>query len=217
MVYLGFPYGSTFGWGVLGKEVALAMTELTEMRLLCPPKVDQRLADEFDLYRLRKLMISSERCGQVAGNLRQLDGPVILAAVGRNLEPFVPGLTLAEAGYAVFEESVLPQAAIAHAKRHYRHLATGSRYCAEVLRAHGLDSVSVIPHGVNSEVFCPSTEPRKILEGKFVVFSGGKFELRKGQDIVIRAFKILQDRHPDVILINSWHNSWAFNRDTMAG
>jgi glycosyltransferase involved in cell wall biosynthesis len=117
----------------------------------------------------------------------------------------------------VFEESVLPQAAIAHAKRHYRHLATGSRYCAEVLRAHGLDSVSVIPHGVNSEVFCPSTEPRKILEGKFVVFSGGKFELRKGQDIVIRAFKILQDRHPDVILINSWHNSWAFNRDTMAG
>jgi glycine cleavage system aminomethyltransferase T len=23
MIYLGLPYGSTFGWGVLGKEIAL--------------------------------------------------------------------------------------------------------------------------------------------------------------------------------------------------
>jgi glycosyltransferase involved in cell wall biosynthesis len=54
------------------------------------------------------------------------------------------------------------------------------------------------------------------LQDKFVIFSGGKFELRKGQDIVIRAYKVLQDRHPDVTLVNSWYNIWAFARETMA-
>ncbi len=41
-----------------------------------------------------------------------------------------------------------------------------------------------------------------------MVFSGGKFELRKGQDVVIRAYRVLQDRHPDVMLVNAWFNPW---------
>ena len=41
-----------------------------------------------------------------------------------------------------------------------------------------------------------------------MVFSGGKFELRKGQDVVIRAYRVLEDRHPDVMLVNAWFNPW---------
>ena len=48
-----------------------------------------------------------------------------------------------------------------------------------------------------------------------MIFSGGKFELRKGQDIVIRAVKVLQDRHPEVFLVNSWFNPWPQSLDTM--
>src|SRR5437763_1723755 len=122
MIYLGFPFGSTFGWGVLGKEVALAMAELAEIRLLCPPKIDQRLADEFDFFRLRKFMISPEQFARSTNNARQADGPVIQAAVGRALEPFVHGLASpADVGYAVFEESVLPEAVVAQARRQYRY------------------------------------------------------------------------------------------------
>lgn len=58
MIYLGFPYGSNFGWGVLGKEVALAMAQLTEVRLLSPPNADQRLDDEFDRFQIAKLLTS---------------------------------------------------------------------------------------------------------------------------------------------------------------
>jgi glycosyltransferase involved in cell wall biosynthesis len=49
-----------------------------------------------------------------------------------------------------------------------------------------------------------------------LIFSGGKFELRKGQDIVIRAYKVLQDRHKDVMLVNAWYNTWPKTRNTMA-
>lgn len=73
-----------------------------------------------------------------------------------------------------------------------------------------------MPHGVDTALFCPRAEPRSFLKDRFIVFSGGKFELRKGQDIVIRAFKVLQDRHADVMLVNSWHNVWPNTRDAMA-
>jgi glycosyltransferase involved in cell wall biosynthesis len=54
-----------------------------------------------------------------------------------------------------------------------------------------------------------------MFKDRFVVFSGGKFEFRKGQDIVIRAYKVLQDRHPDVMLVNAWYNPWPFSMKTM--
>ena len=47
------------------------------------------------------------------------------------------------------------------------------------------------------------------------MFSGGKLELRKGQDIVVRAFKILQDKHRDVLLVTSWSNPWRFSLETI--
>lgn len=86
-----------------------------------------------------------------------------------------------------------------------------------MLREHGLTNVSVVPHGLDTERFCPCEKPRTFLKDRFLIFSGGKFELRKGQDIVIRAYQVLQDRHKDVMLVNSWHNGWPKNRDTMAG
>ena len=92
MIYLGFPYGSNFGWGVLGKEVALAMAQLTEVRLLSPPNADQRLDDEFDRFQIAKLLTSPQQHGRQLGNAWQMDGPVIQAVIGRNLEPFVPQL-----------------------------------------------------------------------------------------------------------------------------
>jgi glycosyltransferase involved in cell wall biosynthesis len=45
--------------------------------------------------------------------------------------------------------------------------------------------------------------------------SPGKFELRKGQDLVIRAFKVLADRHKDATLVTAWYNQWGFSWETM--
>jgi glycosyltransferase involved in cell wall biosynthesis len=43
---------------------------------------------------------------------------------------------------------------------------------------------------------------------RFVVFSGGKLEYRKGQDIVVAAFREFHRRHPDALLVLAWHNHW---------
>jgi len=39
-----------------------------------------------------------------------------------------------------------------------------------------------------------------------VIFSGGKFEFRKGQDIVITAFKRFREKHPEALLVTCWQN-----------
>jgi len=56
---------------------------------------------------------------------------------------------------------------------------------------------------------------KTLYQDSFVIFSGGKLELRKGQDIVIRAFKVLQDKFDDVLLINAWYNLWDQSVGTM--
>lgn len=219
MIYVGVPFGSAFGWGVLGKEITLALADLTDIRVLIPPEVDQRISDEVELYRIRKLLVGVEQHGQQVGDSWRLNGPVIQAAasISQGLLPFVPHIAPpAHVGYAVFEDNRLSPSVVANMRRHYRHVAAGSTYCADVLREYGFTDVSVIPHGVDSTLFSPRQESRKVFKDRFVIFSGGKFELRKGQDVVIRAYKVLQDRHPDVMLINSWHNGWPKNRDTMA-
>ena len=50
---------------------------------------------------------------------------------------------------------------------------------------------------------------RKMVSGKFVIFSGGKLERRKGQDIVLAAFKHFAKMHDDVFLLTNWQNDWV--------
>ena len=84
------------------------------------------------------------------------------------------------------------------------------------LGQHGVTTALAI-QGIDPVIFKPTEGRRQLWNDKFVIFSGGKFELRKGQDIVIRAFKALSERHEDVRLITSWFNSWPSSVNTMIG
>jgi glycosyltransferase involved in cell wall biosynthesis len=47
---------------------------------------------------------------------------------------------------------------------------------------------------------------------RFVIFSGGKLEFRKGQDIVLEAVRRFRERHPETLLVCVWGgNSWLDN------
>src|SRR6185312_7856169 len=46
------------------------------------------------------------------------------------------------------------------------------------------------------------------LADRFLVFSGGKLERRKGQDIVLAAFRVFAERHPEAMLVTAWRNAW---------
>ncbi len=71
------------------------------------------------------------------------------------------------------------------------------------LDLHG--PVHLCYQGIDSAIFSPG--PRSDLyRDRFVIFSGGKFEFRKGQDIVLAAFKRFRERHPEALLVTCWQN-----------
>lgn len=122
-------------------------------------------------------------------------------------------------GYTLFEQNVLHPAWIENGRRFFDLVVAGSSWCTATLTEAGLAGVRTVIQGVDPTIFHPLTDragEREFLSGRSVVFSGGKFELRKGQDVVIRAYKVLQDRHSDVFLLNAWYNPWPEVFETMA-
>lgn len=84
-------------------------------------------------------------------------------------------------------------------------LVAGSEWNANVIREAGFECAAV-PQGVDRDIFHPME--RAALKDRFVIFSGGKFEHRKAQDLVIKAVKVLQERHDDILLLAAWFNIW---------
>src|SRR5262249_40589223 len=86
-------------------------------------------------------------------------------------------------------------------------IVVGSSWNKDVLAALGIDEVAVVLQGIDASHFHPG--PRMGWFGnRFAVFSGGKLERRKGQDLVLQAFRIFGERHRDALLVTAWHSPW---------
>lgn len=84
------------------------------------------------------------------------------------------------------------------------YVLAGSSWNQEVLARAGVAS-TVACQGVNPHDFpYQARSPGNPLR----LFSGGKLEYRKGQDIVLAAFAQLAKRHPDLTLVTAWNNPW---------
>ena len=84
-------------------------------------------------------------------------------------------------------------------------LLAGSTWMRDVLQRSGLRNVVVYPTGIDTSLFAPG--PRSgHLGQRFVIFSGGRLDYHKGQDIVLAAVKIFRKRHPETLLLTTWQS-----------
>jgi glycosyltransferase involved in cell wall biosynthesis len=67
--------------------------------------------------------------------------------------------------------------------------------------------VDLVLQGIDPTLFHPAPKSG-LFKDRFVVFSGGKIEYRKGQDLVLLVFRVFLVRHPEVLLVTAWHGSW---------
>ena len=219
MVYLVLPCGSSFGWGLCGKYLVKELTGMTTVRYVNPDFDPNDLDDELAGRVISDARVAPEEMSRIlSGTIGRIDPPVLHAITDHQLKPWSVELRGSiNAGYTFFEVDRLPQEAVDNGRKNFDIIVTGSTWCENVLRSHGLTNVQTIIQGIDPQLFNPARSVKELFQDRFVVFSGGKFELRKGQDIVIRAFKVLQDRHPDVMLVNAWYNPWPFSMQTMSG
>jgi glycosyltransferase involved in cell wall biosynthesis len=220
MIYLILPRGNIFGWGVCGKYLVKELSQITEVKYITHEFNINDIGDELDFYFLKSKLVEKEETDKIKnGVLKHVDCPILRAISNYELLPDNEGIGLRgtfNAGYTFFEESILQKEYIQNGRDNFDIIIAGSKWCEGVLRKHGLEDTTTIIQGIDPQLFNPFYSEKVILKDHFVVFSGGKFELRKGQDVVIKAYKYLQDKYRDVILVNSWFNVWADTMKTMA-
>ena len=219
MIYLVLPCGSSFGWGLCGKHLVKEMAGMTTVRYINPDFDAKELGDEMAGYVIAGALAPAEEIdAMVSGSIETVDNPVLHAITDHRLKPWSVELKGSfNAGYTFFEVDRLSSQDIENGRKYFDVIVTGSTWCENILRRHGLDQVQTVIQGIDPQLFNSAGSEKELFLDRFVVFSGGKFELRKGQDIVIRAYKVLQDRHPDVMLVNAWYNPWQFSMQTMSG
>jgi glycosyltransferase involved in cell wall biosynthesis len=218
MIYAALPTGSYHGWGVCGKYIVKELSKLTDVRLITEGFEMNAIGDELDYRLLQKSLVTDSELQQVlSGHPREVDFPVLQAINNITGLPNYPHLRGSNnVGYTFFENNILSKPYVENGARFFNTVVTGSSWCEDVLKSYGLRNVTTIIQGIDPTIFNPSYNEKEYFQDRFVIFSGGKFELRKGQDVVIRACKILQDRYPDTLLVNSWFNQWPSSMHTMA-
>ena len=206
-VLFNWQASNAFGWGVIGLAMiqhwpgdVLSGQELGPMHVTDPAlqkRVDECMARSRDLWK------QWEKGGDV-----RVPVPVIHAVDNKfQKTPAVHKAVLTgrpDVGWAVFEDSSIPAEAAANLKR-FDRVIVSSEWCRERLAAVGVEARHV-RQGVDTGLFSVQRRGHK----GFVVFSGGKLEYRKGQDIVLRAFKTFAMRHPDAHLLTAWQSPWPF-------
>lgn len=89
--------------------------------------------------------------------------------------------------------------------KNYDMFVAISQWNADYLKSLNVGPVHLCYQGIDPEQFHPAPSSG-LYRDRFVIFSGGKFEFRKGQDIVLAAFKRFYAKHPDALLVACWQN-----------
>ena len=215
-VVIHWGLSSLHGWGVYGLNLAMAWAGDDALEAATDYDIAPKLItlDPLQWHALAGFRARSAKLR--AQLLRQSAEPamvngVLLAALGNDLQP-QPGphggalKGRPSFGTIFFEREALGTRAREILAPHAAIIA-GSSWNAEVLKAHGVPTVELALQGIDPALFHPAPR-RGLFPGRFVVFSGGKLEARKGQDNVIAAWRIFAARHPDALLIAGWHNHW---------
>jgi glycosyltransferase involved in cell wall biosynthesis len=213
-VFINWWLSSFTGWGVYGLNLALqwrADPDLAATTSL--PLVVSALS--LDPLRWRALEPCIARSQAFQADLKGFENDAVTAHAPC-LNSYDHTFEVARAAHGVvltgmptlgvtfFETPRLDGAAVARAAAH-PVMVVGSTWNADLLAAHGLKNVRTVIQGVDPTLFHPG--PRLgLLPDRFLIFSGGKLERRKGQDIVLAVARRFVERHPDALLVTAWHS-----------
>jgi len=208
---LDLQISDKFGAGVAALETVRELLDRPGIRLVLsqPPRVP--ILDEAGNNRLERVLEWShgllEMAAEAPDHTFSFEGSVLL----KGSFPFVfdkPGSqfrgTVKTVANYVFEqtqyvEGLRERAAV------FDTIICASRWCQDILANHGIHHTALNHQTANPERFRPLPVAK---HDRFTIFSGGKFEFRKGQDLVIEAFRQFAKKYSDTQLCLLWNNRW---------
>ena len=221
LALIDWPLTPYTGWGGYGIQLAQALLEQGRYvpRLLA--KNDR--SPHCDLHWLHALQYLEDKSRSLMHEVAAAEGagrlPVVTHAplgfspLGNYVPP--PRFTASRhVGVTFFECSRFSNRDL-ETLRTFDLVVSGSRWNQALLQRQGVQRARLVHQGVDTALFNPEPVPR-LLKRSLVIFSGGKLENRKGQDIVIAAFRQLLRHYPDALLIAAWGNVGHVGLNTIA-
>jgi glycosyltransferase involved in cell wall biosynthesis len=194
------------GWGALGLNLARELLRLdSHVRALAndPRNVIGQLLDP--------LLPGVLEVAPAAPDSYKVPFPVLHALTFINLIRPKSGRLwegMPNIGLPVFEFSSLLETGKREIGR-YERLVALSKWNRDTLEAAGARNVMLWHQGIDINRFHPAPRNGRAFPSRFVVFSGGAFQSRKGQDIVVAAFRRFHQWRPDAVLVAEWTSSIA--------
>ncbi len=209
---------SVSGWGTYARNLMLVSAAGSSHYAIPigPPGGNLLALDPFENRLLQPLFGAGESLRRLIHdypeNSATLDRP-ILHGLNGNLEKVLK-LTFDKRLYGAPSIGVTFLEQVADIARHasranqeFAGVIAGSTWNRDVLIKAGVNCVRLVIQGIDTSLFHPGPR-RGFFSDRFVVFSGGKIEYRKGQDLVLQAFAAFAKRHPNSVLVTCWHNIW---------
>lgn len=215
-VVLHWGISSFFGWGIYGLNLALnwARESGIDARSSFPFSHDQVVVDPLRRLALRPFEYQTRQFVQQLKereNQAVMIDALVLSALGNDFAAAKAtgntDLTGTPTIGVVFYEVPQLSEEILERARKYPLIVCGSTWNEKILRAYGVTNVTTVIQGIDPTLFHPAAR-QGVLSDRFMVFSGGKLELRKGQDLVMGGFARFAKRHPEALLVTAWHSPW---------
>ena len=214
-VIIQWTLSSYYGWGIYGLHLALNWAADPAIEAISA--VDIRLDQlSIDAVRRQALMPFFRRSIELQASFERVANRAITAhapvliALGNDFVGSTAAHNVTLDGTpsigVIFFENAMDAAALERAKR-FALVVTGSTWNEQLLRAYGVEQVRTVVQGIDPTHF--HIAPKLgLLPDRFLIFSGGKAGIRKGQDLVLAAFKIFAARHSEAVLVTAWHSPW---------
>lgn len=202
---------SFFGWGVYGLNL---MLHWPFPALTAVPHGEVVVADDNQFRHIERLLAQSRpvqaAMKAAAGEAKLLPVPVFLALGKDFVGPVTEHAVLLSGrptvGFMFLEDTEINESQAANLAK-LAMVVAGARWNAELLAAAGVPNVVTVLQGVDCELFQPRPASGYLAD-RFKIFSGGKLEYRKGQDLILLAFRSFARRHPDAILVTAGSSPW---------
>lgn len=211
---IALPIGEGFGWGTCGTYFTSHLCDHFNVRLMLnsaglnpgwATKLAVRSFEKANLVVPDKIIEHDFRVRPYI-----CVGKVLSAAGDQQFNPLLPIRGSVTIGMYFSEKaSTAPDWAKFRLGNPWDRYISGSPWNQELLLDNGIPC-NYIPQGVDFRIFKPTAlRPRLRQPGAPIrIFSGGKFEYRKGQDIALRAFAEFIKTEPNAKLVACWHNPW---------
>lgn len=212
-IVLNWQLGTNFGWGILGLNLFLRFCKDKNLEVMMGGPImpehlaglDQLLLNEFAEKFISANKLWERRFEKDASEKKTTNIFCLGNQLYWNDRADVPGKSV-KVARSIFENTNLEP--YKEKLSDFDAVLTGSSWNKQLLENLTQKEIKVIHEGVDDTVFLPTPKSGLLPEENFYIFSGGKIEYRKGQDLVLRAFKIFAERHPDARLVVAWRSPW---------